>query len=263
VRCSPPLDLFTASSDATPLEPVLSGAVDLVAGAQHSCALLEDRTVQCWGDNRMGALGYHTDGAAPLYTPTGVPGLHDVVALAARDAFYQFDWTCALREGGEVACWGSHLSGVTVITELQGARAIRVGDHDVFALMGDRQVLMYTSGVAVRRFELARPVRDFEAGWHGFCAGDGSSLECIDLVYQDALTPMRVARPYRTLAHTWDRPLLIDDAGKAHHAEPRNPGAWQPVPELDGASGLVTNSMLGSEGCGLFPDGRIACVDSL
>src|SRR5688500_18450010 len=56
VRCSAPGDLFEPPADSTPLEVVLEGAVDLVAGEQHACALLADETVQCWGDNRWGAL---------------------------------------------------------------------------------------------------------------------------------------------------------------------------------------------------------------
>jgi alpha-tubulin suppressor-like RCC1 family protein len=118
--------------DAAPLDVVVEGAVDLVAGAMHACALLRDGSATCWGNNRFGVLGREPDRGDEWHAPAPMPGLSDVVALAARDAFYQFDWTCALQKDGEVACWGYNLVGVTRVPELKGARAIRVGDGEVY-----------------------------------------------------------------------------------------------------------------------------------
>jgi hypothetical protein len=191
-----------------------------------------------------------------------MPGLSNVVALSARDAFYDLDWTCALGQDGEVACWGHNLVGVTRIPELKGARAIRVGDGDVYGLMSDRRVLMYQFNVGVREFELARPVRDLEAGWHAFCAGDGDALECVDLIYMDALVGMQLSGRYRKLAHSWGKPMVIDEQGRVHWSGAKKPDTWTSVPALDGALDLATSST-GGEACGLFPDGRITCVDRL
>ena len=33
-------------------------ALDVQGGAGHTCALLSDKTVKCWGENTVGALGY-------------------------------------------------------------------------------------------------------------------------------------------------------------------------------------------------------------
>jgi alpha-tubulin suppressor-like RCC1 family protein len=43
---------------ATPaVVPGLRGATHVTAGEEHTCALLQDGTVRCWGNNTTGALG--------------------------------------------------------------------------------------------------------------------------------------------------------------------------------------------------------------
>ncbi|NJK32387.1 MAG: hypothetical protein HC927_08240 [Deltaproteobacteria bacterium] len=45
-----------------PLVQLSGPAVDIAAGYQHTCALLENGGLQCWGSNEFGQLGLgHTD----------------------------------------------------------------------------------------------------------------------------------------------------------------------------------------------------------
>src|SRR5690606_27861318 len=45
----------------TPAPPsTLTGIVALRMGFEHTCALRDDRSVWCWGQNRLGALGDNT-----------------------------------------------------------------------------------------------------------------------------------------------------------------------------------------------------------
>lgn len=77
------------------------GAATVVAGDFHSCALLFDRTVRCWGWNGYGQLG---DGSTTnRLTPVVVPGLTGVVAIAAGRYH-----TCAVLATGQARCWGSN-----------------------------------------------------------------------------------------------------------------------------------------------------------
>jgi alpha-tubulin suppressor-like RCC1 family protein len=85
-------------------------ARSLAAGAYHTCALLEDGDVKCWGDNRFGQLGLGAPGNRGLtagdmgdnLTPVSLgPGAH--ASSLAAGAYH----TCAvLAEGGAVKCWG-------------------------------------------------------------------------------------------------------------------------------------------------------------
>jgi alpha-tubulin suppressor-like RCC1 family protein len=96
-------------SSSSSLAPVrVSGlsqpATALASGPAHTCALLQDGTVACWGNNADGQLG---DGTT-LDRTSAVPvsGLSGVTALAAGTSH-----TCALLQDGTVACWGDNAAG--------------------------------------------------------------------------------------------------------------------------------------------------------
>ena len=90
-------------SSNTPVTVALPGepAIALALGAAHTCAVLADGSLKCWGSNQDGQLGlgyYGGDSPVPL-TVTGLSS--NVTAIAAGDAH-----TCALTTQGGVKCWG-------------------------------------------------------------------------------------------------------------------------------------------------------------
>jgi alpha-tubulin suppressor-like RCC1 family protein len=85
--------------------PNLPQATAVVAGNGHTCALLADTTVSCWGENSSGQLGNGSAGAS-VPSPAAVPGLTGVTALAAGGSH-----TCALLSAGTVQCWGGGGNG--------------------------------------------------------------------------------------------------------------------------------------------------------
>jgi alpha-tubulin suppressor-like RCC1 family protein len=106
--------LGTAASPAAVLTatavPGIAGVQQVEVGFRHTCALLRDATVVCWGKNDLGELGRGT--ASPFEaTPAPVMGLTDVTQITAHsphDGPVEGGHTCALRRDGAVVCWGKN-----------------------------------------------------------------------------------------------------------------------------------------------------------
>lgn len=86
-------DTSPRTSDAT---------TTVVVGDDHACALLPNRTVQCWGGNGSGQLGNGTSGEYTA-TPTTVKGLSGVSSIAVGGSH-----SCATLLDGSVRCWGGN-----------------------------------------------------------------------------------------------------------------------------------------------------------
>ncbi|WP_428266453.1 hypothetical protein [Haliangium sp.] len=75
--------------------------VGLTCGADHTCAIMEDSTLRCWGANQAGQLGRDGTVDADTMGVSSVSVLDDVLRVSA-DA----DRTCAIRGDGSEWCWG-------------------------------------------------------------------------------------------------------------------------------------------------------------
>ncbi|MGI9598063.1 MAG: RCC1 domain-containing protein, partial [Acidimicrobiales bacterium] len=88
----------------------LTGAKELAAGTAHTCALLTNGRVNCWGDNHFGQLGdgTNTDSNTPVAVRAvnGGGELTGVKQISSKGAY-----TCALLTDGRVNCWGANFSG--------------------------------------------------------------------------------------------------------------------------------------------------------
>ncbi len=86
----------------------LTDVTQIATGARHTCALLDDSTLTCWGYNIYGQLGNTTNNGTenPNHTPTAVAGLADVTQVGPGGT-----QTCALHGEGTVTCWGNNING--------------------------------------------------------------------------------------------------------------------------------------------------------
>jgi cysteine-rich repeat protein len=150
-------------------------AVDLGPGrsalqigtSQHTCALLDDHTVKCWGSNWAGQLGQgHTDtiGDQPGELGASLPAIALGTGRSARQIAVGSDHTCALLDDGSVKCWGD------------GTLA-QLGDEQLDA-RGDQPNEMGDALPAVN-LGSGRSARSIAAGDFHTCALlDDGSLKC-------------------------------------------------------------------------------------
>ncbi len=97
------LGLGDTTGRRSPAAVTLPGTpVQIDAFGSTTCALLEDHTLACFGDNGSGQVGDPGLTDATVLSPHLVPGLNDVVQVAAGTTH-----TCAIRSGGTVWCWGN------------------------------------------------------------------------------------------------------------------------------------------------------------
>lgn len=140
----------TTSHRSTPVDVVglESGVTAISAGHSHTCALLADGGVQCWGLNSTGQLGWSTNTTYSA-TPGAVNGLGGSVTAVASGRMH----TCGLLAGGGVQCWGDNNFG-----------QLGDGSND-------------NSLAPVTVIGLGRPVTAITAGWAFNCVlADGGIL---------------------------------------------------------------------------------------
>jgi alpha-tubulin suppressor-like RCC1 family protein len=87
----------SAAGSATPIA--------ITAGSQHSCAILDDNSVWCWGLNNIGELGNGGTSSNPVTTAQKVAG------LSAVEVWARGNGTCARTASGAVSCWGDANDG--------------------------------------------------------------------------------------------------------------------------------------------------------
>jgi hypothetical protein len=98
-----------ATGDAGPAGPRPYRALSVVVGFEHSCALLDNHRVKCWGFNRSGQLGLGDGfrrGASPTEMGDALPFVDLGAGRTATALTAGNETTCALLDDGTVKCWG-------------------------------------------------------------------------------------------------------------------------------------------------------------
>jgi alpha-tubulin suppressor-like RCC1 family protein len=178
-----------AGSSLPVVASAITSAVAITAGAYHTCALLVDGTLRCWGQNDLGQLGDGTSSSSS--TPVTVRGI-----TGATDVRGGGQHTCALLVDGTVQCWGNNYQGQlgdgtatpsftpVRVVGITGAIAVAAGwqhtcavlrdgtvqcwGEDVFGQLGDGT--MRNSSTPVPAAGIAGAVGVTSGWWHHSCA---------------------------------------------------------------------------------------------
>ena len=235
--------------------PLGRKAVDISAGSYHTCTILDDGTVRCWGDNEFGQLG---DGTT-IERLTGVsvnlgPG-RTAESISAGSSH-----TCAILDDRTVKCWGGNSNGQL------GDGSTRNRKSPVSATLGDSGEAISISAGAYHTCAImvGRTVMCWGDNWHGQIGNGGQ---------EDSLTATEVAIPSNSSAVTIDGGSFhtcvgMNDGsmfcwgsngyGQFGNGGSQSSGTPAGVGLLDTQS--PTQVSLGSfHTCALFDDGNVSC----
>lgn len=141
-------------------EPVDIGAkaTQIAAGGYHTCALLSETEMRCWGDGFDGALGNNQYGDVGLVEAPAKGRPVEMLAKEDRvDRIYAGgSHTCVLLVGGAVRCWGAGSSG-----------QLGLGHYHDF---GDGLGAQYGLESIPPRIEVGGAVLDLALGYATTCA---------------------------------------------------------------------------------------------
>jgi len=118
-------------------------------GGDHLCAILDDSSLQCWGDNSFGQLGDGTTTDRLTMTEVGLDAARTAVSISSGK-----DHTCSILDNGDLQCWGRNSHG-------------QLGNGGSFH--SNSPVDVSLSGV---------PVQLSSGDWHSCAILDDASLQC-------------------------------------------------------------------------------------
>lgn len=117
----------------------------IAAGYEHTCAILDNGALRCWGRNSSGQLGLGT--VANLGDDEAITTVDPVDLGAGRTAVnvsLGYDTTCVVLDNGATRCWGSnHIAQLGLggeVTPLPGELPAPPDDVNYHASLGDNEL---------------------------------------------------------------------------------------------------------------------------
>ena len=155
--------------EPTTIAPISLGgkATAIASGNFSSCAILENGSVRCWGDNGQGQLGYgNTDDVGDDETPAQAGPVSLGAGRTATAVTVGRYHACAILDTGDVRCWGDgnavpgssedigddELPTVVPVVDLGGNKAVAIsaGQSATCAVVQGGDVWCWGNGPTAR-----------------------------------------------------------------------------------------------------------------
>ena len=242
---------FGTGSDGKPLE-----VVDVSAGVEHSCVILKDGKVKCWGGNSSGQLGIGSTAIVGISaTQMGAAlGAVDLRGASAVSIAAGSGHTCAVLSDFTAKCWGDNYYGQLG----QGVAVNKIGaaPTDLAAL----NPISLGSGFKAKSAFASR-------GAFTCIRGEDNSLKCFGKTVDDNQTvPF-----YGQLGSCWARVGYNSDAVSCVSNPSLAPSAslgYRPsdmaaLPAINFGSSVLSKAAVGDHFvCGLMTDMSVRCFGS-
>ncbi len=128
-------------------------ATAITAGSDHTCALLDNGSVKCWGQGNLGQLGLggtFARGTQPGSMGDSLPAVALGTGRTAVAVRSKFNHTCAVLDNGSLKCWGWNVGGQLGLgaTDDRGEAPGEMGDALPAVSLGTgRTVVAVTTGI--------------------------------------------------------------------------------------------------------------------
>mgnify|MGYP003688709589 FL=1 len=126
-------------------------ATAIGAAVNNTCALLDNASVKCWGDNYYGQLGINNettmgDGSGEMAQLSGINLGTGRTATAISVGYYH---SCALLDNASVKCWGKNGNGQLGLesTTYMGNRTGEMAQLTGINLGTDRTATAISAGI--------------------------------------------------------------------------------------------------------------------
>jgi alpha-tubulin suppressor-like RCC1 family protein len=164
----------------------ITNATSIVTGDQHTCAILSDTSVKCWGFNGSGEMGANSSDSSDYLPAAVVVDTANTKLTGVTQLATSYNHTCALSSTHQVNCWGDNSYGqlgIPYATASESNVAIKatallnsIGSLTVSAISaGEYYTCALLSDKSVR------------------CWGEGTSGELGNALAQDSEAPVTVA----------------------------------------------------------------------
>jgi alpha-tubulin suppressor-like RCC1 family protein len=171
----------------------------VTAGYEHSCAIMNDLELYCWGNNGHGELGVGDQSQKNSPVRVELPDGHRATDVSAGHQF-----TCAVLDNGSIACWGKASEGQLGIGSITSSQ---VEDEPVYALIpSERRAIAISTG-----YEHACAILDNQSVW---CWG-ADDYGRIGIGEDNRQWPYEVVEPAYVDIPTGSTPVQIS-AGSRH-----------------------------------------------